>query len=195
MKKQIIAAVVFAASVFASSQSYAQCSSTYCCWRPFAAMRSFFQSQHSCQPCQTFQCCQNIETCTSEGSCASGSCALPGDPKEYAPGIEDSCALTSAIERVNACRARYGLSALTFDVNLDNGAQSQVKMNAAYGSLFHGAGNEIIAYNYSDFDAAISSWLASPAHRAHLLNSGYTRAGAAFHRDKHGRVWCAVRFR
>lgn len=188
MKKHLIIAAVIAASIFTSSQSYAQCC-TFGVFRPFAAVRSFFQPCQPCQPCNK-----------TESSCASGSCALQEEPKEYAPGAEGycangSCSFSSALDRVNACRTRYGLRALKFDVSLDDGAQSQVKMNAAYGSLFHGAGNEIIAYNYSDFDAAISSWLASPAHRTHLLNSGYTRAGAAFHRDQYGRVWCAVRFR
>lgn len=66
---------------------------------------------------------------------------------------------------------------------------------AATGTLTHGAGYEILAFNYSGIDAACGQWLNSPAHRALLLSPNFRAAGVAVVKGKDGRVYCAVRFR
>ena len=116
--------------------------------------------------------------------------------EEYREAKKKNAPLASAfLAAANRIRARHGLPALTCDANLDAGCQYQARICQNYGALIHGSGAEILAYNYSGFDAALAQWLNSPAHRAHLLSGSYRTAGVAVVRGADGRVWCAMRFR
>ena len=104
-------------------------------------------------------------------------------------------AKATLLDRVNAFRAQYGLSALAYDSTLTGGAQYQAGFCAYRGALVHGSGAEILAQNNQGIETALNQWLNSPAHRALLLNPSYRFGGVAVHRDGSGRVWCAMRFR
>lgn len=98
------------------------------------------------------------------------------------------------LDIVNDCRALHGLRSLRPDRRLFDGANIQARRDAARGFLLHEGAPEILAQNYRGLEDAIKQWLASPAHRALLLNGSFTRCGASFYKDQYGRVWCAVRF-
>lgn len=110
----------------------------------------------------------------------------------YLDGLSDS--ESTALEFVNDCRARFGLKSLRPDRRLFDGANVQTRRDASRGFLLHEGSPEILAQNYAGFEEAIKQWLASPSHRALLLNGAFTRCGASFYKDQYGRVWCAVRF-
>lgn len=110
----------------------------------------------------------------------------------YLDGLSDS--ESTALEIVNDCRARFGLKSLRPDRRLFDGANVQTRRDASRGFLLHEGSPEILAQNYAGFEEAIKQWLASPSHRALLLNGAFTRCGASFYKDQYGRVWCAVRF-
>ena len=119
-------------------------------------------------------------------SCPTGACPLKNGA---------GSAVATLLDRVNAFRAQYGLSALAYDSTLTGGAQYQAGFCAYRGALVHGSGAEILAQNSQGIETALNQWLNSPAHRALLLNPSYRFGGVAVHRDGSGRVWCAMRFR
>ena len=158
--------------------------------------------------------CQAVETVLTPpvGSASPEPCApvettpSPCESVEYEPTVYQcptgACPLTVAkkvatlLDRVNATRAQYGLTALSYDATLTGGAQYQASFCASRGALIHGSGvAEILAQNGQGIETALTQWLNSPSHRALLLSSTYRFAGVAVHRDGAGRVWCAVRFR
>lgn len=152
------------------------------------------------EPCEpTVEPCAPIETTTpapcgeyepTSGtvyrSCPTGACPLKNGA---------GSAVATLLDRVNAFRAQYGLSALAYDSTLTGGAQYQAGFCAYRGALVHGSGAEILAQNNQGIETALNQWLNSPAHRALLLNPSYRFGGVAVHRDGSGRVWCAMRFR
>lgn len=177
-----------------------------------AAPCAAVETVEPCEPCETVAPCaptETIEPCAPVQSCDTMAAA------EYYPTTKDcdgrTCPIRTAVRAtataarnvaatarlllaVNRVRAQYRLPALRADAALDNGSLSQASYCAAVGQLAHGSGAEILAYNYSGFDAAIMQWLNSPAHRSLLLGS-FRAAGVAMVRGNDGRVWCAMRFR
>lgn len=139
--------------------------------------------------------------CSYEQQTPSASCEVQ---REYTPAPRqeldesDLNDLTTTektlLDIVNDCRALHGLRSLRPDRRLFDGANLQARRDAARGFLLHEGAPEILAQNYRGLDEAIKQWLASPAHRALLLNGSFTRCGASFYKDQYGRVWCAVRF-
>lgn len=159
--------------------------------------------------------CEPVETCEVVNPCAPV-CVPSTENIERASAEYDRCvggscpirSITSAalnvprtvvanlLDVANRTRVRYGLAALSYDANLEAGAQYQANYCAQRGALIHGRGAiEILAYNSQGLEAALNQWLASPAHRQILLNGGYRYAGVAVVRDRYGRSWCAMRFR
>lgn len=182
MKKNLIIASILSLAFFASNSNAQACGLFR--WR-------FFNMRPSC--------CNNWET--ENAQCSTPSCVVQEEyaPKQnqevdgvYLDGLSDS--ETTALEFVNDCRARFGLKSLRPDRRLFDGANVQTRRDASRGFLLHEGAPEILAQNFAGFEEAIKQWLASPAHRALLLNGAFTRCGAAFYRDSFGRVWCAVRF-
>lgn len=146
------------------------------------------------------QCAQGEYVPTEQGGvCVNGTCPIRTAVKvaaKTAHGAVRTVAKTAGwLAAVNRTRAAYGLTALRGDATLDAGCESAANYCASVGGLAHTGGNEILAYNQSGIDAAIESWLNSPAHRAYLLSPNFSTAGISVVRDKHGRVWCAMRFR
>ena len=143
---------------------------------------------------------ENVVETTIIDGCVGGSCpirtAVAATANVAAQTVRNVAATTRFLLAVNRIRAQYNLPALSADSVLDSGCETQAAYCSRVGSLVHGGNSaEILAYNYSGFDAALVQWLNSPAHRALLLAPNYRAAGVAVVKGKDGRVWCAMRFR
>lgn len=81
---------------------------------------------------------------------------------------------------LNGVRAQYGLSAVSYDSNLENWAQQNNAQQAARG-LGHFVMGPARRQNAAIGSAATigSQWMNSPAHRAGLLDPSITRVGLA----------------
>ena len=138
---------------------------------------------------------------TDDGNvCVDGTCpirtAVRATTNVAVQTVKNVAATTRFLLAANRIRAQYGLTALQADATLDAGCETQARICQSRGALIHGGGNaEILAYNWSGFDAALVQWLDSPSHRALLLAPSFRTAGVAVVRGADGRVWCAMRFR
>jgi len=138
---------------------------------------------------------------TDDGNvCVGGTCpirtAVRATANTAKNAVQTVAATTRFLLAANRIRAQYGLAALQADATLDAGCETQARICQSRGALIHGGGNaEILAYNWSGFDAALVQWLDSPSHRALLLAPNFRTAGVAVVRGADGRVWCAMRFR
>lgn len=153
------------------------------------------------EPCGPAVDCDTVEYIPTDAGniCINGTCPIRTAVKASANAVKATAQTVAASARwllsVNKTRARYGLAPLTGAADLDAGCETVANNCAATGTLTHGAGYEILAYNYSGIDAACGQWLQSPAHRALLLSPNFRAAGVAVVRAADGRVYCAVRFR
>ena len=149
-----------------------------------------------CAPCQSGEYLP-----TDDGNvCVGGTCpirtAVRATANTAKNAVQTVAATTRFLLAANRIRAQYGLAALQSDATLDAGCETQARICQSRGALIHGGGNaEILAYNWSGFDAALVQWLNSPSHRALLLAPNFRTAGVAVVRGVDGRVWCAMRFR
>ena len=154
----------------------------------------------ACEPVQTIEPCAPVD-CTGDGkeavviaqSCPTGACPIRTVARVAGNVVKTT---VSFLDVANRARAKYGLPALKYDATLEAGATSQAQYCSNIGGLRHGNGAiEILAQNNQGLETAIDQWLASPGHRALLLNGGYRYAGVAVVRDNYGRCWCAMRFK
>ena len=118
-----------------------------------------------------------------------------GGARAYAATIPGAAEQVLAL--VNQARAQAGLASLTMDPQLNQSAQSYSdymasanfyahdgpdgstplsRMNAA-GFPGTGTWGENIAAGYSDAASVMQAWMASPGHRANILNSAFTQIG------------------
>ena len=132
------------------------------------------------------------------GACAS----LPPTGPVNAIAIDRGAALAS----VNAFRTEHGLGTLTVDDRLMRTAAAQSAAMAAKDSMNHEVAGRLdgrieaegyrwstIAENigqiYATYPRAMEGWIASPHHRANLLNPAMTQIGFAGARTKGGRTY------
>ena len=161
-----------------------------------------------CAPVEAVEPCAPVADCDTVGEymptdagniCVNGTCPIRTAVKASANAVKTTAQTVAASARwllsVNKTRVRYGLAPLTGAADLDAGCETVAANCAATGTLTHGTGYEILAYNYSGIDAACGQWLNSPAHRALLLSPNFRAAGVAVVRAADGRVYCAVKFR
>ncbi len=97
------------------------------------------------------------------------------------------------VEQTNAQRAKYGLPPLAVDRNLVQTARSHAAWMTNNRTLQHTTRpvGENIAMGQRNTDEAVGAWMASPGHRANILNNGYKRIGVAAYRTPDGTVyWC-----
>jgi uncharacterized protein YkwD len=105
---------------------------------------------------------------------------------------------------VNAERAAAGLPALRSNGCAQAAAQRWAEHLAATGAFAHQdigavlrtcapatAAGENIARSPGDAGEVVASWMASPGHRANILDAGYTHLGSAAVQMDDGR-WVAV---
>lgn len=111
------------------------------------------------------------------------------------------------VDATNAARRREGLALLREDTRLDRAAQIQAEQLAATGRLEHelkkvafptpvdrlkAAGYEWAAYGENIAEGqrtaedVVASWMKSPAHRANILDAGFTEIGVGWAVDASG---------
>lgn len=96
---------------------------------------------------------------------------------------------------VNQIRAYYGLRSLSSNASLNSGAQACAERMASSGQLTHSAypggwsrWGENIAEGYGSSVAVFNAWMASPGHRANILEPSYTQMGIGH--VSAGSWWC-----
>jgi uncharacterized protein YkwD len=95
----------------------------------------------------------------------------------------------------NQYRVQMGLDAQAVDPNLSVVAQRWAEQMAASCSLYHGGGEQIIAYSGGDrsYDAGFRTWLGSSPHRAWLCSRG-DRCGFGYAVGRNGCAYYAGAF-
>lgn len=95
----------------------------------------------------------------------------------------------------NHYRAQAGLRPQAVDPNLTAVAQNWANQMAASCSMYHGAGEQIIAYSAGDlsYQTAFSQWLGSSPHRAWLCSGG-DRCGFGYAIGRNGCAYYAGAF-
>jgi uncharacterized protein YkwD len=118
-------------------------------------------------------------------------------------GSETHPTIQSALERLNAARAKYGRPALTLDTEMTSKVQKHCWSHTQPRSVCTQSGcrrfsdhsslgyPEIVFRGPSTSQSAINGWLNSPAHRAHILGS-YTTCGIGYGSDGRNRLWAVV---
>ena len=111
-------------------------------------------------------------------------------------GVQSNYSLQSLLQDTNNQRQLHGISPLTMNTQLDNAAQSKaedmVQKNfwshdtpggrtpwnfiEASGYNYQIAG-ENLAYGFNNASDTIAAWMASPVHRANILDSSYSNVG------------------
>lgn len=139
----------------------------------------------------------------------------PGDQPENntpdSPETAPSDQAAQVIDLVNAYRAQYGLSALSYDEAAAKAAQvrafeltqlfSHTRPNGTRcftaldeaGANYRGAG-ENIAMGQSTAQQVMNDWMNSEGHRANILNESFTRIGVGLYVDGNGRCYWAQEF-
>ncbi len=134
-------------------------------------------------------------------------------PAPSAPEIAAS--VQRIIDLANAQRVQAGLAPLAVNSALMQAAQIQSANMAQLNTMSHSlpgtnAPNltdraalvgyqysslgENIAYNFADADAVVAGWMASPGHRANILNTGYTQIGVAVAYNSDGEPYYTQEF-
>lgn len=128
--------------------------------------------------------------------------ALSGE----AASNETATAAQKALNLVNEERESNGLTDLTWNTGLEQAAAVRAKECTQSFSHTRPDGSdwwtinsdlmygENLAYNYKDPQALVDAWMASPAHRANILNGEYATIGMAACPDKSGDWYWAQEF-
>ena len=97
------------------------------------------------------------------------------------------------IDFTNAERVRHGRTPLEVDPGLMRSAREHAAWMTNRRSMVHTSQPvaENIAMGQRDSRQAVNAWMNSSGHRANILNSGYSRIGAAAYRTPSGTIyWC-----
>lgn len=124
--------------------------------------------------------------------------AKPDSAPPQAPsGSAQSSFTAEVVKLVNAERAKYGLSALTIDIKVQQAAQVRAQetvqsfshtrpSGASFSSALTEAGvsytraGENIAYGQATPQAVVSAWMDSEGHRANILSRNFTKIGVGY---------------
>jgi len=97
------------------------------------------------------------------------------------------------VDKTNAERAKFGLPPLAVDRSLVQTARTHAAWMTNNRTLQHTTKpvGENIAMGQHNTGEAVSAWMASPGHRANILNGSYKRIGVAGYRTPDGTCyWC-----
>lgn len=96
------------------------------------------------------------------------------------------------INATNRERARYGLPALRMDFALQNSSKSQSVGMAATRLFAHGKHRvaENIAFGQRSVAQVMHEWMASPGHRANILNPRWRKIGVGVYYSNGMYWWC-----
>ena len=98
-----------------------------------------------------------------------------------------------ALDLINGIRASAGLGALSWDDSLGDIAAARCRQLMDDFSHNGMTAPEICAMGAPDASSVVSSWQASSAHYAQMVNAGYTRCAVAHCYDGDGcHYWCAT---
>ncbi|MFF8477049.1 CAP domain-containing protein [Streptomyces sp. NPDC015414] len=130
---------------------------------------------------------------TTPSPTAPAATTAPSTPK---PAATASGVTARIVELVNAERGKVGCSPLTLNATLTKAAQEHSADMAAHQNMSHtgsdgsspgdritGAGyswssyGENVAYGYSTAEEVMAGWMASPGHRANILNCAFKEIG------------------
>ena len=115
-------------------------------------------------------------------------------------------AATSALALVNVQRANAGLAALQWSDGLAEAAM--VRAQEIVGTFSHTRPNgsdwwtvnsnlqygENLAKLYGSADSVVAAWMASPTHKANILDSGYKTCGISIYKTGDGQWYWAQEF-
>lgn len=126
----------------------------------------------------------------------------PAIPDQGEDNGEQSFAM-QVIDLVNQERAKEGLAALAYDVEIEQAALVRAKETeisfshtrpdgrtfstalTEAGEVFRGAG-ENIAYGQKTPEQVMEGWMNSPGHRANIMNPNYTKIGVGYYQSGSG---------
>jgi uncharacterized protein YkwD len=91
-------------------------------------------------------------------------------------------------------REKHSLPAQELDESLCEIAQRWAENMAARNMMYHGGGEQIIAYGYPNAEACVQGWISSPGHRVWVLGS-HKRCGFGSARSTSGQVYYAGVYR
>jgi uncharacterized protein YkwD len=100
------------------------------------------------------------------------------------------------VSKTNEARASNGAPVLVVDCGLMSSARRHARRMAREMSLRHSADRvaENVATGQPTAAEAVEVWLASPGHRANILNRGYRRIGVAGFIGPDGRAYWVQQF-
>lgn len=100
------------------------------------------------------------------------------------------------VEKTNKARVENGAQALVVDCRLMSSARRHARRMAREMSLHHSSDKvaENVAAGQPTAEEAVVVWLASPGHRANILNRGYRRIGVAGFIGPDGRAYWVQQF-
>ncbi len=140
---------------------------------------------------------------------------VPSTPAPASPAPSISASVQRVIDLTNAQRVQAGLAPLAISVPLTEAADIQSGNMARLGIMSHtlpgtdqpnlmdraaavgydySTLGENIAFNYPDADSVVAGWMASPGHRANILNASFTETGVSIAYDAQGEPYYTQEF-
>lgn len=130
--------------------------------------------------------------------------AMAGSLSSTDPALQQSA--QDALTLVNQQRAAAGLAALTW--NNDLAAAALVRAQEIVGTFSHTRPNgsawytvnsnvmygENLAKNYSSATDVVNAWMASPTHKANVMDSGFKTIGISIYKADDGHWYWAQEF-
>ncbi|MEV7127965.1 CAP domain-containing protein [Streptomyces sp. NPDC093260] len=123
----------------------------------------------------------------------SATAAAPSSPTAQAPAAGD---VAQVVQLVNTERAKVGCSPLTVNASLTEAAQAHSEDMAAHQNMSHAGSDgsapgdritaagyvwssygENVAYGYATPEQVMAGWMASPGHKANILNCSFKEIG------------------
>ena len=117
----------------------------------------------------------------------------PTSESEPEPLAENDL-IVSMHESATDYRERYHLNEQELDEDLCKIAQKWANNMANRNVMYHGGGEQVVAYGYSNPEQCIQAWINSPAHRAWVLGRN-SKCGFGLQKSWSGRWFYAGVFR
>ena len=123
-----------------------------------------------------------------------------------ATGASASTAESSVIGWINAARSARGLVPLRYDSDLASISGIRASRMASANTMSHTVGGNLssqlnaygvrwfrygenIALGYATAERVVAAWISSPAHRANILDPGFTETGVSVRADALGQLY------
>ncbi len=125
---------------------------------------------------------------------------------EASPNPEMTQAVQDALGIVNQTRAANGLGDLSWSTGLEQcSAVRAQECTQAFshtrpdGTAWYTVNSDLmygenLAYNYNTAQKVVDAWMASPGHRANIMNGSYTTIGMAVYPAENGKWYWAQEF-